>query len=72
MLMSADGTDERVIGHGQWRTSTPTWSADGRSLAWVDRSSVVTAAADGSGARRVFSTTLVYTPPRGGPVTRSL
>ena len=67
MVMSADGSEVRVVGHGQWRTSTPTWSATASSLAWVEGSSVFIAAADGSGARRVFSTTLVYTAPLWGP-----
>ena len=68
VVMAADGSDRVVIaGEEDLAVSQPTWSPDGRRLAWAERSTdlraelmLVTANVDGSEARRVFTPFLPF------------
>ena len=54
--VAADGTDLQRVGRG----TAPSWSPDGGSLAYLDNEgSIVVAAADGTGARVVFTSTRI-------------
>jgi len=63
VVMAPDGSDRVVIaGDEDLAVSQPTWSPDGRRLAWAERSTdlraelmLVTANVDGSEAQRVFT-----------------
>jgi TolB protein len=63
VVMAPDGSDRVVIaGDDDLAISQPTWSPDGRRLAWAERTtdlraelSLVTANVDGSGLQRVFT-----------------
>ena len=53
-VVSADGSDQRVLARNSLGWSPPTWSPDGRTLAYPNvRGDVQVVNADGSGRRRL-------------------
>lgn len=52
--INADGSGARNVTEGAFFQSDPTWSPDGRKLAWASISGIVVARADGSRPRLVF------------------
>ena len=56
VTMAADGSDVRRLVQGRF----PAWSPDGRVIGYVNASAVMVVYPDGEGARRIYSTTSIY------------